>query len=123
MQIIKKILYLLTVAERKRALLLIVMMLFTGLADMIGVASIAPFMLVLTNPDIVETNIILKKIYQASKMFGVENNKDFLFILGVFVFFILVVSLAFKALTTYAQLRFIFMREFSIGKRLNVYQY
>jgi len=34
------------------------------------------------------------------------------------VFVLLVVSLAFKALTTYAQLRFTLMREYSIGKRL-----
>jgi ATP-binding cassette, subfamily B, bacterial PglK len=118
MRSFKKIFYLLSTQERKRGVLLLVMILIMAILDMIGVASIAPFMLVLTNPDIVETNIILKKMYQTSKMFGVENNQEFLFTLGVFVFFLLVVSLAFKALTTYAQLRFILMREFSISRRL-----
>ena len=115
---LKKIFYLLSTQERKRGVLLLVMILIMAILDMIGVASIAPFMLVLTNPDIVETNIILKKMYQTSKMFGVENNQEFLFALGVLVFFLLVFSLTFKALTTYAQLRFTLMREFSISRRL-----
>jgi ABC-type multidrug transport system fused ATPase/permease subunit len=115
---LKKIFYLLSIQERKRGVLLLVMILIMATLDMIGVASIAPFMLVLTNPDIVETNIILKKMYQTSKMFGVENNQEFLFALGVLVFFLLVFSLTFKALTTYAQLRFTLMREFSISRRL-----
>ena len=89
-----------------------------ALLDMIGVASILPFMAVLTNPSLIETNLILNSMFQASSIFGVENNQEFLFILGIFVFVLLVISLAFKALTTYAQVRFAQMREYSIGKRL-----
>ena len=118
MQNIKKFLFLLSSHERKRAGLLLVMMLIMALFDMIGVASILPFMAVLTNPEIIETNLFLKNIYQSFKIFGVENDQQFLFALGVIVFFTLIVSLFFKALTTYAQVRFISMREYSIGKRL-----
>ena len=118
MQTLKKILYLLTPRERKRAGLLLVMIIIMALIDMIGVASILPFVAVLANPDIIETNNILNKLFQASNIFGVENNQQFLFALGVFVFALLVFSLAFKALTTYTQVRFIQMRQYSIGKRL-----
>tara|TARA_A100001011_G_C14276381_1_gene829437 strand:+ start:155 stop:1948 length:1794 start_codon:yes stop_codon:yes gene_type:complete len=114
----KKILYLLSSQERKRAFFLLIMILIMAFLDMIGVASILPFMVVLTNPEIIETNIILKKIYEISSIFGVENNQEFLFALGVLVFFLLVFSLAFKALTTYVQLRFILMCEFTISRRL-----
>ena len=62
MQIIKKIFYLLTSREKKLAGLLLVMMLIMTLLDMIGVASIFPLILVFTNPDIIETNIIFVKI-------------------------------------------------------------
>ena len=86
--------------------------------DTLGVASILPFMAVLTNPDIVDTNIYLNKIFISLKMFGVVNKNQFLFTLGIFVFLLLVISLFFKALTTYAQVRFVKMREYSIGKRL-----
>jgi len=43
---------------------------------------------------------------------------QFTFALGILVVVLLVTSLAFKALTTYAQIRFVLMREYSIGKRL-----
>ena len=118
MQIFKKLLFLLTPHERKRAGLLLVMILIMALLDMIGIASILPFMAVITNPGLVETNYILNYMFQASNIFGVENNQQFLFALGVFVFVILIISLVFKALTNYAQLRYIQMREYSISKRL-----
>ena len=118
MQIFKKLLFLLTPHERKRAGLLLIMIFIMAILDMIGVASILPFMAVLTNPGLIETNIILNTIFQASSVFGIENNQQFLFALGIGVFIILLISLAFKALTNYAQLRFIQMREYSISKRL-----
>tara|TARA_B100000989_G_scaffold21727_1_gene14248 strand:+ start:15132 stop:16889 length:1758 start_codon:yes stop_codon:yes gene_type:complete len=117
MHTVKKFLSLLTKNERKNAYLLLVMILIMALLDMIGVASILPFMAVLTNPEIVETNIILKKMFEISNTFGVENNQQFLFVLGSLVFGLLIISLLFKALTTYAQLRFVQMREYTISKR------
>ena len=116
MQTVKKLLYLLTPQEYKRALLLLLMILIMALLDMIGVASILPFMAVLTNPSLIETNLILSNMYLISSKFGVENNQQFLFALGVLVFLILIFSLTFKALTTYFQIRFIQMREYSVGK-------
>ena len=118
MQTLKKIFLILSPSERKKAGLLFLMILIMALLDMIGVASILPFMAVLTNPDIVQTNIILNKMFQASSVFKVENNQQFLYVLGIFVFVLLVISLTFKALTTYVQIRFVQMREYTIGKRL-----
>ena len=118
MQTLKKLLFLLTPHEQKNAGLLLILILIMALLDMIGVASILPFMAVLTNPSFIETNSILNKMFQASSIFGVENNQQFLFVLGVLVFIILIVSLIFKSLTVYVQTRFIQMQEYSIGKRL-----
>ena len=56
MQSFKKLLFLLSSKERKQAGLLLLMILVMALLDMIGVASILPFMAVLTNPDIIENN-------------------------------------------------------------------
>ena len=109
MENLKKILFLLTPKERRRAALLLIMILIMALLDMIGVASILPFMAVLTNPSIIDTNIILNHAFDASQIFGVQTNKEFLFVLGILVFALLIFSLAFKALTTYAQIRFIQM--------------
>ncbi len=118
METFKKCLLLLTPNERKNAMLLVFMMLIMALLEMIGVASILPFMAVLTDPSIVETNLILNKIFQSSQVFGVKNNQQFLFLLGIFVFMILIISLTFKALTIYVQTRFVHMRQYTISKRL-----
>ena len=115
MRTIKKLLDLLTPPERNRAYLLLGMMLVMAMLDMAGVASIMPFMAVLANPDLIETNAFFNAAYN---QLGFTDPQQFLFGLGILVFVLLVVSLAFKALTTYAQLRFILMREYSIGKRL-----
>ena len=115
---IKKFLYFLTPHERKNAALLLGMILIMALLDMIGVASILPFIAVLTNPSLVETNVFLNTIFQNLGMFGIETNQQFLFALGILVFVLLIFSLSFKALTTYTQVRFIQMREYSISKRL-----
>ena len=118
MQTLKKLLFLLSPNERKNALMLLVMLLIMALLDMIGVASILPFMAVLVNPSLIETNLILNSIYEFSTIFGVKNNQHFLFALGITVFGLLVFTLIFKAITTYIQIRFVHMREYSIGKRL-----
>ena len=55
---IKKILFLLTPSERKRAGLLLLMILIMALLDTIGVASILPFIAVLTNPELIETKFL-----------------------------------------------------------------
>ena len=118
MNTLKKLFSILAPHDRKRGVILLVLITIMSLLDMIGVASILPFMAVLTNPDIVESNLILNSIFQALSIFGVENNQQFLFVLGILVFFVLVVSLVFKAFTTYAQVFFAQMSEYSLGKRL-----
>ena len=118
MQTFKKLLFLLTLQERKQAGLLLIMIIIMALLDMAGVASILPFVAILTNPVLIETNAILNSMFQVSKILGVKSNQEFIFALGVLVFFLLIISLSFKALTTYAQVRFVQMREYSIGKRL-----
>ena len=118
MRTLRKLLDLLTPHERKRAGLLLGMTLVMAMLDMVGVASIMPFMAVLANPGLVETNALLNSAFIAANSFGIDTTQQFLFALGMLVFVLLVVSLAFKALTTYAQLRFTQMREYSIGRRL-----
>ena len=115
---LKKILFFLTPSERKHGILLLVIMIIMALLDMIGVASILPFVNVLTNPDLIKTNNFLNYMFEISKIFGVTSNKEFLFFLGVLVFFFLIISLIFKAFVVYIQELFVKMRVYSISKRL-----
>jgi len=117
-QTIKKVLFILSPSERKSALFLLIMIIIMALLEMVGVASILPFMTVLTNPSLIETNFILNRMFQVSHIFGVEDSKQFVLALGIMVFIFLIISLTFKALTTYMQIRFIQMCNFSISKRM-----
>jgi len=118
MKTFKRLLSLLSPTEIKNLYILISILIFTALADIIGIASILPFMAVLTNPDLIETNLTLNKIFEFSKIFGVENNQEFFFVLGIIIFLILIFTLSFKAIATYFQIRFVQLREHSIGKLL-----
>ena len=97
---------------------MLVMILIMAFLDMLGVASIMPFIAVLANPEVVETNAILNAAYNASHALGVSTVQEFIFALGILVFLMLFASLSFKALTVYVQACFSLMREYSIGKRL-----
>ena len=81
------------------------MILIMAILDAVGVASIMPFIAVLTNPQIVESNFYLKIFYEKSKFFGVESVDEFIIFLGFLVFFILIITLGFKSLTIFAQLK------------------
>jgi ABC-type multidrug transport system fused ATPase/permease subunit len=118
MQTFKKLLSLLSPHEKKRASFLLIIITIAALLDMISVASILPFITVLTNPNHIETNFILSEMFLILKIFGIKTNQQFIFALGILTFILLVISLLFKAFTIYMQTRFVFFREYSIGKRL-----
>jgi ABC-type multidrug transport system fused ATPase/permease subunit len=115
MSSLRKILSLLTPSELRRSYLLLVMILIMAILDTIGVASIMPFMVVLGNPKVIETNHWLSLAY---KQLNFSEPKNFLFFIGSVVFLLLVVSSIFKALTQWALLRFTNMRGYSLSCRL-----
>lgn len=115
MNSIKKIIKLLSKSEQRQAILLLIMIVVMAFLDVAGVASILPFMSVLVNPQLIETNLILRDIYL---FFDFSSKNNYLFFLGSIVFCVLLFSLAFKAATNYIQMRFVLMREYSIGKGL-----
>jgi ABC-type bacteriocin/lantibiotic exporter with double-glycine peptidase domain len=104
--------------ERINAFKIILVMLIMAIIEMVGIASILPFITILANPDIIETNTIIKKIFNLTKYYGVENIFQFNIVIGVCVFLILIFSIFFKALTAYIQISFVEMREYTISKRL-----
>lgn len=118
MQIIKKILILLSFKEKIHFLLLFCLILIMSIIDMLGVASILPFVTLLSNPEMIQTNLIISKIYQFSSKFGILEINDFLIFFGILVLALLVFSLIVRSITTYLQIKFALMREFTIGKTL-----
>lgn len=114
MTLIRKVLDLLSPAERRHGLLLLCMIIVMALLDMIGVASIMPFIAVLATPDLVQSNRYLAAAYN---FFSFADRSNFMFLLGIVVFVTLVLSIGFKAFTMWAMLRFSRLREYSLTKR------
>ncbi len=112
---LKKILDLFSMQERRKAYLIFVMILVMALLDMTGIASIMPLLAVLANPDVVESNVYLAATYRYLEF---SDRSRFLYFLGIATFVLLVLSVLFKALTTYAILRFTHIRNYSLSKRL-----
>ena len=118
MKTFKKLILLLSFNDRKKFFFLLGLINVMAFLDMMGVASILPFMTVLLNPDVVETNFLINKIFIYSKIFGVKTIQDFIFFLGIAVFFLLVVSLFLKACVTYFQVHFVQISQHNISTRL-----
>ena len=74
MQNIKKLSNLLTSNERFRTMLLLAMVLIMAFIEMLGIASIMPFIAVMSNPELVETNTYLNSGFKLASNFGIETN-------------------------------------------------
>jgi len=112
---IKKISELLTVRERKRLYLLFVVMVVSAVIEVVGIASIMPFLALITNPSLVEDNAILNWIYTNLNF---ESTNRFLIFTGVMVLIILIASNLLVFLTNWGLARFSWMRSHSISRRL-----
>jgi ABC-type multidrug transport system fused ATPase/permease subunit len=112
---LKKLISLLDARERRRATLVLLVMMGTALSEAAGVASVMPFIAVLSNPDVVVSNRWLAWAFEAG---GFTSRRDFLVSLGAGFFLLLLLSLGLKALGSWAQLRFSFNRSASWGSRL-----
>lgn len=114
-QVYKKLWYIFTPHERKRALQLLILMILMAFLEILGVGSIMPFLAVLGNPDTIETNKYLHTIYSYFKF---ESKESFLIFLGTFAFLMLLGSAAMRSITSYAKFRFSNLRRHSLGQKL-----
>lgn len=112
---IRKILIFFRPNELRRSFLLLLLVIIMAFIDTVGIASIMPFIAILGNQDIIQSNQTLNWIYQ---FLGFKNNIDFLTFAGSVVFFTLVTSISFKAFTTKVLFKFTHMMEFSLATRL-----
>lgn len=114
---LKKIFFLFNRKEKKKIFFLLFLILIVSILDVLGVASILPFIAVLANPGIVESNQLLSFLFQNSNFFGVETLSQFLIFLGFTVFFLLIISLLARALVSFVLVDFAFSKEYSISKK------
>jgi ABC-type multidrug transport system fused ATPase/permease subunit len=111
----RKMLDMLTPRERRSFYLLIGLMLVVGLLETAGVASILPFMAVLSEPDRIQESAYLARLYG---MLNFTSTDAFLIFLGVGTFLIVLVGIFAHILSIYAILRFANMRSYTLSSRL-----
>lgn len=118
MHYIKKTIDILKLQRKKSFFLLLISIFFTAFFETIGIFSILPFIAVLSNPNVIETNIILYTFYQKLSIVGVTNKLEFLFILGLLFLIVLSFSIFLRVVNHYMQIRFSLMFEHTISKIL-----
>ncbi|NLY15918.1 MAG: ABC transporter ATP-binding protein [Gammaproteobacteria bacterium] len=112
---LKKIWAILTRHERRRAVVMMVLVTLMALAETAGVVSIMPFLSVLARPDIVQDNAALSWLYNR---FAFNSNQEFITALGIASIVLVVGSSAFKTVTLHLVNRFTFLLRHSISARL-----
>lgn len=89
LKVIKQLFALLTDKQLKQFYVLQVLVVIMAFTELLGIASIAPFMALVGDISILETNGVFAQLYQMS---GIDNPMDFLFYAGVVVLVMLTFS-------------------------------
>lgn len=106
---------LLTPPERRRAVVLLAMIVVMACLETAGVASVMPFLAVLGNREIVKENEILAWIYARG---GFADTDTFLFALGVAALAMMVFAAVWRTVTRWRMAYFVQMRNHSLSTRL-----
>lgn len=114
----KELFALLTPDQRRRYFTLQIMVVLMAFMELLGIASIGPFMALVADTQLLETNAILNQIYIAS---GVATHTEFLFIAGSFVLLMLAIASVLSVVTTWRLSLFAFSVGTEIGDRLYSY--
>ncbi len=112
---LRQVLAILTFEERRQLGMLTPLVVMTALLETAGVASIVPFLALLSDPLVVTTNPAARFIY---KSLGFGSTQQFFFAVGVGVLLLLTVGNTVSAVTNWLLLRFSWMRGHTLSSRL-----
>ncbi len=118
MSVFKKILLLMTPVERKQGLFILFLVTIMAMLETLGIASLMPFLAVLSDPSLIQDNSFLSKGYQISSSFLIQNQDQFLLLLGIISFLIIIFSSIYKVYTYYKMYQFLEMLRHSVASRL-----
>ncbi|MEH6492162.1 ABC transporter ATP-binding protein [Halopseudomonas sp.] len=110
-----KVWHVLTQEERKKSVLMMVLVVLMAFVETIGVVSIMPFLSVLSRPDIVHEVVLLNWLYES---LNPESEREFIVVLGGISIALVVGSSLFKTFTLHAINRFAYMFRHGISSRL-----
>lgn len=82
LKLIKELFSLLTPSQRRRFYTLQILVVIMAIFELIGIASIAPFMAIVSDPNVIESNSLLNQLYTLT---GLTSHSEFLFFVGLLV--------------------------------------
>lgn len=112
---VKKLLFLLTRKEKRQLIGVAFAVLLMGSFEVLGIASITPFIAVVADPSLISKNNYLAYVYSS---LGFTSSNTFIVFIGFVVFGVIVVSNSFSAFTSWVLLGFTHQRMHSISMRL-----
>lgn len=118
LKLIKELFSLLTLSQRKRFFFLQILVLLMAFMEIIGVASIIPFMTLVGDMSQLDQNILIFKAYEFS---GLSSKIQFVFLLGFGVLFMLFLSTIISMTTTWSLSMFASKVGSEISSRLYTY--
>jgi ABC-type multidrug transport system fused ATPase/permease subunit len=114
-QIAKQALRILEPRERRLLLMLVPPTLLVAFLEVLGVASLAPFIALLSEPERFMKHRLLRWAYTT---FSFSSTDDLFFFVGLGILFLLVLSNFTAGATMWAMLRFVWMRNANLSTRL-----
>ncbi len=98
MKLLRQVTGLLTRSQRRRYLVLLGVLLLSGFVQVVGVVSIAPFVALLSRPELIHSNAIMQWLYAAS---GAANDVRFLMLFAAMLMLMIVATNTISALSTW----------------------
>jgi len=117
-KIFRKALSIVTPSEKKQGAFLLLLVFFMSLLDIIGIASLVPFLAVLGSPELIEKNEYLNFLYQESLRFGVQSQENFLLFVGISSFIIIIINSLYRIFVHYRINLYLELLRHNIGMRL-----
>ncbi|WP_018881904.1 MULTISPECIES: ABC transporter ATP-binding protein [unclassified Thioalkalivibrio] len=115
LETLRKLNALLDPRDRGKVGLLAILMIVTAFMQTVGIASVMPFLAVLSDPAMVHDNDMLRIAYD---WLGFESTSSFLYFLGLAAFVLFVTGTALQALNQWAITRFTHMQQYELSRRL-----
>ena len=101
--------------DRAKVALLVLLMIITAFMQTAGIASVMPFLAVLSDPSVIHSNPWLSAAFER---LGFGSTDTFLYFLGAAAFVIFVSGTALQALTFWSINRFSHMQQYELSRRL-----
>ena len=115
MEALKNLYTVFSISDKKYIGYLFIGVLITGLFEVAGIASIAPFMAVVTTPDLIHSNQYLSLIYN---YFDFNSDAEFLIAFGVGVVLLLVITNIFSAFMVWRLTLFVYLLSHRLSVKL-----